>query len=187
MTATAEKTAPAEAKPIKLDIGAGKNRHAADFQTIDILPFEGVDHVMDVRQTPWPWEDDSVAAVFTSHFVEHLSGEERIPFFNELYRVMAWGAQCTIVVPAWSHDRAYGDPSHKWPPMSGWSVMYLLKGWRDVNAPHVGYTCDFDWQSAGNWDPWLGVRHDEVKVFAMARYVNSLSDYIFTLTKTKRS
>jgi hypothetical protein len=174
------------AEPLKLDFGCGKNK-VAGFHGVDAIAFEGVDTVMDVRQTPWPWGDESVAEVHTSHFVEHLTGDERVTFFNELYRVMEWGAKARVIVPSWAHDRAYGDPTHKWPPCSGWMVLYYVKSWRDVNAPHTGYTCDFDWESSGSWDQWLEPKNMDLKVFAMTRYVNSTTDLIFTLTKTKRA
>jgi hypothetical protein len=52
-----------------------------------------------------------------------------------------------------------------------------------VNAPHVPLTCDFDFVVGGSWDPWLEVRNQETKMFAMSRYINSYRDLIITLTK----
>lgn len=167
---------------MKLDLGCGKNK-APGFYGVDSLPFEESDFCFDLRQTPWPWEEGSVEEARASHFVEHLSGEERIPFFNELYRVLKPKAIATIVTPDWSHSCAYGDPTHKWPPMSGWYPLYLNKAWREVNAPHVGYTCDFDYQIAGSWDEWLVPRNQEFKIFAMQRYINSQRDLIVHLTR----
>ena len=177
---------PEIALPLKLDLGCGKNKQAG-YEGVDAIAFEGVDHVIDLRKTPWPWPDESVSEAHASHFVEHLDGPERVVFFNELYRVLRWEAQCHVICPYWAHDRAYGDPTHKWPPISGWLTLYLNKAWRDVNAPHCGYTCDFDCPTtAFAWDGWLATRNDEVKTFAMQRYVNSLADIIFHLVKPKR-
>lgn len=167
---------------VKLDIGCGKNKQHG-FIGVDSIAFEGVDVVHDVRVSPWPWADEEVEQVHCSHFIEHLTGEERVAFFNELARVMKNGAQAQIISPHWSHDCAYGDPTHKWPPISGWTFMYLNKGWREVNAPHVAYTCDFDWTVGGIWDEWLNIRNQDMKVFAMQRYVNSMRDIMVTLTK----
>lgn len=167
---------------MKLDLGCGKNK-APGFYGVDSLPFEEADFCFDLRQTPWPWETGSVEEARASHFVEHLTGEERIPFFNELCRVLKPGAVATIITPDWSHSCAYGDPTHKWPPMSGWYPLYLNKAWRDVNAPHVGFTCDFDYQIAGSWDEWLIPRNQEFKIFAMQRYINSQRDLIVHLTR----
>jgi hypothetical protein len=167
---------------IKLDIGCGPRKQEG-FTGVDIQVFPGVDVVHDVRITPWPWEDSSVDEVFSSHFLEHLSGEERIGFFNELHRVMKPQAKAVIITPDWSHACAYGDPTHKWPPLSGWYQLYLNKQWRDINAPHVEYTCDFDWVVGGSWDEWLNVRNQETRIFAMGHYINSQRDLHVTLVK----
>lgn len=167
--------------PLKIDIGCGKSKQAG-FIGVDSIAFEGVDIVHDVRE-PWPWQDDTVEEVHSSHFVEHLTGPERVKFWNELHRVMKKGATARIITPHWSHACAYGDPTHQWPPMSEWAVYYLNKGWRDVNAPHTALTCDFDYTVGGSWDGWLETRNQETKVFAMQHYANSYRDLIFTLTK----
>jgi predicted SAM-dependent methyltransferase len=171
-----------EEQPVlKLDLGCGKNKQAG-FIGVDSISFDGVDTVLDLR-TPWPWEDNSVEEVFSSHFVEHLTGTERIHFFNELGRVMKKAAKAKIITPDWSHACAYGDPTHQWPPMSSWYPLYLNKVWRDQNAPHVGYTCDFDWVHGASWDEWLNTRNDEMRMFAMARYINSARDLHINLVK----
>jgi hypothetical protein len=173
--------APEPAPPLRLDLGCGKNK-AAGFLGVDAIQFDGVDVVTDLRQ-PWPWADNSVGEVHSSHFVEHLTNPERLHFWTELYRVLQVGGTAHIVTPHWTHACAYGDPSHQWPPMSEWAFYYLNKGWRDVNAPHVLLTCDFDFATAGSWDPWLEVRNQETKTFAMQHYLNSWRDLIVTLTK----
>jgi len=167
---------------MKLDIGCGKNKQAG-FHGVDSIEFEGVDTVLDVRQTPWPWEDGTIEEVHSSHFVEHLTNPERVAFWNELYRVMKTGAQARIITPHWSNACAYGDPTHQWPPMSEWAVYYLNKTWRDANAPHAPLTCDFDFVVGGSWDSWLETRSMDTRVFSMSRYINSYRDLIITLTK----
>jgi hypothetical protein len=170
------------AKSLKLDLGCGPRKREG-FHGIDAIAMAGVDTVLDLRVTPWPWADGSVDEVFSSHFVEHLTGAERIVFFNELHRVMKKGTQAQIITPDWSNDCAYGDPTHQWPPMSRWYPLYLNKAWRDANAPHVGYTCDYDYVIGGGWDQWLEVRNMETRIFAMQHYINSMRDLIVTLTK----
>lgn len=165
---------------LRLDLGCGKNPRQG-FEGVDSLDF-GQKHKIDLRQ-PWPWADESVDEVHSSHFVEHLTGAERIHFFNELGRVLKKGARAFIITPDWTNDCAYGDPTHQWPPMSRWYPLYLHKDWRAGNAPHVGYTCDFDYTIGGSWDGWLETRNMEFKLFAMQRYTNSLRDLQVTLTK----
>lgn len=179
---------------LRLDLGAGSNPREG-FHGVDIRKLPEVGTVFDLRKTPWPWANESVDEAVSSHFIEHLDGDERILFFNELYRVMKFDAKAQIICPNWSHERAYGDPTHKWPPMSSFMALYLNKAWRegtkekdfkDANARHVPYSCDFDFVAGVGFDPWLAVRNDEFKQFAAARYVNSHADLYLNLTKTKR-
>jgi SAM-dependent methyltransferase len=171
--------------PVKWDIGCGKNK-AEGFIGIDAIKFDNVDIVHDVRVIPWPAEDNSIDEVHSSHFLEHLTNNERVDFFNELYRVMKPGATARIITPHWSNERAYGDPTHQWPPVTSWLYFYLHKEWRDVNAPHTGYTCNFDYNLVGTLDPNdtnVAMRNDETKGFFMRYNINTCIDLIATLTK----
>ena len=174
---------PVEKPILKLDLGCGPNKKEG-FLGVDTLPFDGkVDIVHDLKKTPWPWKTDSVDEVYSSHFLEHLTGAERVPFFNELWRVMKMGSNAFIIVPSWTSERAYGDPTHQWPPVCGFAFYYLHKVWRDGNAPHVGLTCNFDF-SGGNGlaAPW-NTRNQETQAFAQTYYVNVAHDMFVTLTK----
>lgn len=177
-----------ETQLLRLDIGCGKNKIKVDGQTwtgVDAIAFDGVDLVHDMRE-PWPWDDASVDEVHCSHFLEHLTGQERVHFFNELYRVLKPGAQARIITPHWSHERAYGDPTHQWPPVCSWTYFYLDKGWCEVNAPHAGYACDFTYVLVGTHDPndaWVAFRNQETKSVLMSRNINTTTDMIATLTK----
>lgn len=166
---------------LKLDLGCGKNKRA-DFHGVDTLKFDGVDTVTDLRKA-WPWSNGSVGEVHCSHFLEHLTGMERVHFFNELYRVLVDAGKATIIVPHWSNERAYGDPTHQWPPVVFFSFYYLNKDWRAQNAPHCGYECHFE-ATGGNQigAPWSN-RNQEVQAFAQAHYTNVASDLICTLVK----
>ena len=73
-------------EPIRLDLGCGKNKKPGFFG-VDSIAFDGVDKVVDLTK-PWIWGDNTVQEVHCSHFLEHLTGEQRIIFFNELYRVL---------------------------------------------------------------------------------------------------
>jgi hypothetical protein len=186
-------TADLVVQPLYLDIGCGKTpRIDKDAAGNVVKAFEGVDaidfgqkHVIDVRQG-LPWADCSVAEVSSSHFLEHLDGPERVSFMNEIYRVMEWGAKAVFATPHWSNDCAYGDPTHKWPPLSNWSVMYWQKAWRDVNAPHCGYTCDFDWGLGFSEDQAIAAFNQERRQFMANHSRNSMRDIWFHLVKTKR-
>lgn len=187
---------------LKLDLGCGVNKREG-FTGVDILKFDGVDKVCDLRKAPWPWATDSVDEVHSSHFVEHLQWPERIVFFNELYRVMKDGAKATIITPDPSHDCFFGDPTHG-PPMSSWYTYYLDKEWREgvkdkdgkwvvlngnerrPNAPHVAYTCDFIFQNGLGWDQSVMARNEEYKLFAALHYRNSVRDLYANLVARKK-
>jgi hypothetical protein len=166
---------------LKLDLGCGPNKRAG-FLGVDNISFSGVDLVHDLR-TPWPWEKESVEEVHCSHFLEHLTNDQRVHFWNELYRVMKVGAKAQIIVPHWSSGRAYGDPTHQWPPVVEFSFYYLDKGWREVNAPHCGLTCDFLATWGYNIHTAWQARNQEAQMFALNHYRDVAQDLIATVTK----
>lgn len=165
---------------MKLDLGCGKNKKEG-FTGVDSIAFDGVDVVADLRE-PWQWEDGSVDEVHCSHTLEHLAWPERVHFFNELYRVLKPGAKATIVIPHWTSARYYGDPTHK-EPFSEFGFYYLNKEWRGSNAPHTGYTCDFDSTWGYSLHPALGSRNQEFQQFAVQWYKEACTDIIATVTR----
>jgi hypothetical protein len=179
----------APAKLLKLDFGCGPHKREG-FQGVDAFAFVGVDFVVDLRQTPWPWADASVEAAHASHFVEHLTGPERCAFVNELHRILVPGGQCQIIVPHWASNRAYGDPTHAWPPVSEMWFYYLDKNWRLANAPHTdrsvwpqGFACHFEatWGYAMRQD--VLARNPEYQQYALSNFKEAAQDTIATLTK----
>lgn len=184
-------------KEIRLDFGSGPNPREG-FDGVDQYSFDGkVKHVMDIRKR-WKWKDATVDEAHASHFVEHLTAEERIRFFNELCRVLKPRAKVTIITPHWCSTRAYGDPTHQWPPVSEMFFFYLNRQWRlgdkeknmPGNAPHTdisvwdkGYSCDFDFTTGYNLNPALANRAQEYQQFAVSWYKESCMDTICTLTK----
>ncbi len=167
---------------LRLDLGCGKNKREG-FHGVDARQFDGkVDTVFDLRQ-PWAWPDGSIEEAHSSHFLEHLTGHERVHFFNELFRVLRPGGKATIIVPSWTSERAYGDPTHQWPPVTGFSFFYLNKQWREANAPHTGYVCDFDFVGGNSLaQPWDS-RNQETQSFAQTHYINVAQDMHVTITK----
>lgn len=167
--------------PLRLDLGAGKNKREG-FKAVDIRRFEGVDVVADLRK-PWPWKDHSVDEIHASHFLEHLDGMERVHFVNELYRVLKKDGKATLICPHWASCRAYGDVTHKWPPVSEMWFYYLSKEWRDANAPHNDfYECDFN--AAWGWSlhPLVAQRAQEYQQNATQFYKEAIQDVHVTLT-----
>ena len=97
---------------IRADLGCGDNKRDG-YVGIDIGNYEGVDIVQDLRFTPLPFRDNQLERVHSSHFLEHLTFDENLYLFNEVYRVLIEGGIFEIIVP---HGRSYAgmvDLSHK--------------------------------------------------------------------------
>jgi predicted SAM-dependent methyltransferase len=172
-----------EEQPLNIDLGCGKNKQAG-YVGVDRIAFDGVDIVADLAKDKWPWEDNSVDKAYCSHFVEHLDAVERVHFVNELYRVLKSKAQAQIIVPHWASCRAYGDLTHKWPPVSEFWFYYLSKTWRDQNAPHNDmYVCNFDVTWGYGMQQELMGRNEEYKAYAMKNYKDAVTDIIATFVK----
>lgn len=174
---------------LKIDLGCGPNKKEG-FLGVDSIEFDGVDHVFDIGTDVWPFEDGSVTEANCSHCLEHLTPKQRCWFANELYRVLAKGGTCSLTTPSWRSGRAYGDPTHQWPPISEWFYWYLNREWREGQAPHTdkkhcdwGYDCDFDHTLGYLLDPETAQRNDEYKTFALKHYTESSQDIMATVTK----
>lgn len=166
---------------LRIDLGCGKNPKEG-FIGVDSRAF-GQQLVHDLTK-PWPWADDSVDEAHCSHFVEHLEPMERVHFVNELYRVLKKGAKCQIITPHWSSNRAFGDMTHKWPPVAEMWYYYLSKDWREKNAPHNDfYICDFDATWAWGINQALLPRNQEFQQFAISWYKEACQDLMATVTK----
>jgi hypothetical protein len=173
---------------VKLDFGCGKNVRDG-FEGVDCLDF-GQTWKVDLVNDKWPWEDGSVEEAHASHFIEHLEAQQRITFINQLYLALVPGGKCTIITPHWASCRAYGDMTHKWPPVSEFWFYYLSKEWRKVNAPHddvafnpQGYSCDFEATWGYNLSSAIAVRNPEFQQFAIQNYKEAASDLVATLVK----
>jgi len=151
----------------KLDLACGNNKKEG-FKGIDVVKLPEVDYVVDLQVYPWPIESNSADEIYCSNYIEHIphlnvkgvlkesnsfeefksklldSKDGLIDFFNEVYRILKPGGKITIVVPYYSSERAYGDPTHvRYIP--DFLCYYLSKKWRDDNKlEHYGLTCDFD-------------------------------------------
>ena len=170
--------------PVRIDLGCGKAKREG-FIGVDALAFDSVDKVCNLGAERWPFDDDSVDEAHCSHMVEHLTAKERAHFVNELHRVLKKGGKCLIVVPNWRSSRAYGDPTHVWPPVTEFWPPYLQAAWRKDNAPHVDlYTCDFDATQPGySPHPSIALRSADYQQEALLHYCEAALDTMFTLIK----
>ena len=174
--------------PIKLDLGCGKSKKEG-FIGVDRRKFPGVDVVHDLL-VKWPWADESVAEIHMSHAMEHFTGKERVKIVNEMYRVMQPGASASVITPYWCSNRAYGDFTHQWPPVSEMWFYYLNKKWRSENAPDNdieynpdGYSCNFECTWGYTLHPEFQSKNQERQTFAIQFYKDAVFDILATMVK----
>jgi cyclopropane fatty-acyl-phospholipid synthase-like methyltransferase len=174
---------------LKLDMGCGPNKKEG-FHGVDQYKMPGVDTVLKIGTAKWPWANDSVDELHASHFLEHLTQDERVHFFNEAHRVMKKGSKATIITPHWANNRAYGDPTHKWPAISEMFYFYLSKKWRAEQAQHTdvkwnpkGYSCDFAATWGHSFTAELSVKNQEYVQYALQNFKDAAQDLHATLTK----
>jgi len=197
---------------VKIDLGCGKGKKEGFFG-IDCREFPGVDGITNLGKAPWTFArnfgpcvpakdsaqlerwvlpESSVEEAHCSHFLEHLGSTDRVQFLNELYRVLVPGGKATIITPHWCSNRAYGDFTHQWPPVSEMMYFYVSKEWRATNAPHTdiewnpeGYSCHFEASWGYGMRPDLVSRNQEYQQFAMSNYKEVCLDLHATLVARK--
>jgi len=172
-------------EPLKLEFGAGR-RPQPGFKSVDLYAPEA-DFKVDLFKFPLPWKDNTVEAIFASHFIEHIPQKLRWPFFDECWRIMKNEGVMQIVVPSWKSERAYGDMTHEWPPVTAMSFFYLNKKWREDNKLTYGdynLKCNFEPQAgAGPLASAFSQKHESVQQFAAVHYLEAYGDMWATLTK----
>ena len=182
---------------IAVELGCGQTKQTIEFFQenmnitptkvvgVDIVKCEGVDIVHDLTKFPYPFKDESVDAIYTCHFQEHLDGEERIKFFNECYRILKPGGKTRHIHPYYKSVRAVQDPTHKWPPISENSYFYWDKNWRELNKlNHYPINCDFEFNIYYIWqDPTVANKNEETRFFMIDKYWNVVADMIVDMVK----
>lgn len=174
---------------VKLNIGSGPNK-IEGFISVDTIKFNDDVTVLNAGAEVWPWDDESVDEVLASHMIEHLTPQERCHFFNELHRVMKPTGKATVIAPHFASCRAYGDPTHQWPPIGEFFWYYLSKEWREANAPHAdkknlewGYNCDLSCVWGNGMHPAIVTRNPEYQQYAMTNFKEAIQDLHCTITK----
>ena len=171
-----------EGKPVKLDLGCGDRKQEGHYG-IDIAKTDACDYQFDLRGK-FPIDDDSVDAIYCSHFLEHLTGSDRVKFMEECWRVLKEESQLTVITPHWSSMRSIQDPTHEWPPICESSFLYFNKGWMDDNKlSHYNIKCNFDFGYGYSLDPDIAVRNQDFQQFSIKHYNNAVMDIFVTLTK----
>jgi SAM-dependent methyltransferase len=200
--------AQAPAPALKLDLGCGTMKQPGHIG-VDSRQFPGVDVVCNLGRDIWPWPDNSIEEVNCQQTLEHIPGKDldfrlevdwegrkhslvkvvtypRVHFFNELWRVLKSGGKGNFSTPHWCSPRAYGDPTHEWPPVCEWTWCYLDKEWRAAQAPHDDmFKCDFTAGYGYGLAAWLVGRNQEYVQEAVREKKEAATDIIATLVARK--
>jgi SAM-dependent methyltransferase len=82
--------------PVQVDLGCG-NAKQEGYIGLDYVEMDQVDHVLDLTRDRYPFDDRSVDAVFSAHFLEHI--EEPNHVFSEIGRIAKDGARIEFWTP----------------------------------------------------------------------------------------
>lgn len=182
---------------IAVDLGCGQRKATKEYFEenmkispdkvigVDIAKCEDADVIHDLTKFPYPFKDESVDAIYASHFVEHLDGIERMKFFNECYRILKPNGIMRLLHPYYKSVRAVQDPTHKWPPISENSYFYWDKNWREANKlDHYPIDCDFEFNIYYLWqDVTVANKSEETRAFNIDKYWNVVADMMVDLKK----
>jgi SAM-dependent methyltransferase len=97
---------------IRLNLACGP-KPLVGFINVDFVPLPGVDYLFDLSTFPWPWADNSVDYVYTTHYLEHA--KDILATLEEIYRIMKPGARLYIEVPyatGWTWQRNLTHINH---------------------------------------------------------------------------
>ena len=93
---------------LNLNLGCG-TRRVIGYVNCDLYPGDTVDIAFDA-QGQWPFDDNTVDAIYSSHLLEHLSNP--MAFFREMWRCLKPGGTVMLRMPYGSHRSAWGDITH---------------------------------------------------------------------------
>ncbi len=93
----------------QLHIGCG-NHILEEYVNVDAQPIHGADVVHDLRQFPWPFDDQQFGEVIAVDLLEHLP--DTIRTMEEIYRITRPGGLVHIRVPYFNAWDASYDPTH---------------------------------------------------------------------------
>jgi predicted SAM-dependent methyltransferase len=176
--------------PTRLDLACGQHKREGFFG-VDIIETDDADLVHDLASFPWPFDDDSVEEVFSSHYVEHTYpvGTNRdglIAFMNEVWRVCKADAKVQIVHPYALSSRAFQDPTHtRFIPETTWS--YFNQEWlRSQGLDHYPITANFEVAGISNgFFPEWALKSEPARTWAAAHYWNVVTDLVVDLRVIK--
>jgi hypothetical protein len=97
----------------KLNMGCGFAK-LNDHWNVDVSPRCNPDEVVDLENTPYPWEDNFFEKITANNILEHLGETPRkfTAILKEMYRISSDQSEWSIVVPHHRCDLFYDDYTH---------------------------------------------------------------------------
>jgi hypothetical protein len=100
---------------MKVDVGSGGYKRPGYIGLDILLPAEAafdsnkldVDVVCDIEHDRWPFDDNSVTHIFSSHCLEHVHNDRIAHIFTEMSRICVDGAEIEIWNPHAFHRDAF--------------------------------------------------------------------------------
>lgn len=189
---------------LRLDLGCGQNPKEGH-EGVDLYGDKAT-HKVDLFKFPWPFKDNSVDEINSSHFLEHIPArevEERdltgtnpgnnrdlfvgqdmfFAFMDECHRIMKIDGWMNIVVPSGRSNRAFWDPTHRRFFMQE-TFLYLNRDWRKQNGlDHYRVNCHFGCDVGHSMPQEEGLYADGVQRMRVMHYWNTTIDWIAKLKK----
>jgi predicted SAM-dependent methyltransferase len=97
----------------KLNMGCGFNK-LDGYWNVDVEKKCNPDQVINLEETPWPYEDNFFEQIYANNILEHLGNTPQV-FTNvikEMYRVSMHGAVWNVQVPHHRCDLYWDDYTH---------------------------------------------------------------------------
>jgi SAM-dependent methyltransferase len=96
---------------LTLDVGCGINKYPGAIG-IDRNPRTRADVLCDLDHFPYPFRDNSFAAVRVVHVIEHLS--DVIRAMEEFHRISEPRGRLFLATPHYTDFSSFCDPTHRW-------------------------------------------------------------------------
>lgn len=96
---------------IELELGCGNGKRNRQAIGVDMLDYPDVDIVGDVYEVLASFPAQSVDAVYSYHFVEHVPDVPKL--LSELARIVKPNGYVEFVAPHFSNPYFYSDPTHR--------------------------------------------------------------------------
>lgn len=100
-----------QADSIELELGCGNRKRHYHAVGVDILDYPDVDIVGDIYEVLALFPSQSVNAVYSYHFAEHVSDLQKL--ISELARIIKPKGFIEFVVPHFSNPYFFSDPTHR--------------------------------------------------------------------------